>query len=60
MRPTMDIATITSGLKLGDDGIWHTSNGEAISYPADGNESCFVVEIVRFGFAIVIAASCLS
>ena len=48
--PAVDISAITSGLILGDDGIWHTPGGNAISYPPDGNESCFAVEDNSFWF----------
>ncbi|MCP4008707.1 MAG: class I SAM-dependent methyltransferase [Proteobacteria bacterium] len=46
----LDIKTISTKLKLGDDGIWYTSDNQHISYPSDGNESCFAVEDHSFWF----------
>jgi SAM-dependent methyltransferase len=46
----IDIASISSGLHLGTDGIWHSAAREAVSYPADGNAACFGVEEGSFWF----------
>lgn len=45
-----DIASISSGLHLGEDGIWHGAGREAVSYPADGNAACFGIEDRSFWF----------
>ena len=44
------LATACPGLQLGEDGIFYASAGEAISYPADGNEACFEIEDQSFWF----------
>jgi SAM-dependent methyltransferase len=46
----VDIETISSGLQLGDDGIWYSKDIEDISYPAEGNDSCFAIEDNSFWF----------
>jgi len=46
----VDIKAISNELKLGEDGIWYTSDNQLISYPSDGNESCFAVEDNSFWF----------
>lgn len=46
----VDIQSISTGLKLGQEGIWYASDSENISYPPDGNEACFSVEDVSFWF----------
>lgn len=46
----MDIATVSSSLHLGDDGIWHSADKQLISYPSDGNENYFAVEEHSFWF----------
>ena len=45
-----DIHFISTGLKLAEDGIWYSSESEGVSYPSDGNESCFLVEDGSFWF----------
>lgn len=45
-----DIAAITSGLTVGDDGIWYGPNPQAISYPTDGHSACLAVEEGSFWF----------
>jgi SAM-dependent methyltransferase len=45
-----DIASITSGLQLGEDGIWHSTWREAVSYPIDGNDACYGIEEDSFWF----------
>lgn len=46
----MDINTISSSLHIHDDGIWYSTDNQAISYPCDGNESYFMVEDTSFWF----------
>ncbi|MFC1630589.1 hypothetical protein ACFL2N_01475 [Pseudomonadota bacterium] len=46
----LDIVTINTQLKLGDDGIWYSSDNQNISYPSDGNENCFTIEDNSFWF----------
>lgn len=45
-----DIKSISTGLKLGKDGIWYSKDTERISYPSDGNEACFAIEDNSFWF----------
>lgn len=45
-----DIKSISTGLKVGKDGIWYSTDAENISYPSDGNEVCFAVEDSSFWF----------
>ncbi len=45
-----DIQSITTGLKLGKDGIWYGIDTQDISYPPDGNEACFAIEDSSFWF----------
>jgi SAM-dependent methyltransferase len=45
-----DIHEISTGLELGDDGIWYSPSSEIISYPSEGNEACFEVEDNSFWF----------
>ena len=46
----IDIPSISSGLELGEDGIWHATKDEKVSYPAKGNETCFALEDGSFWF----------
>jgi SAM-dependent methyltransferase len=46
----VDIHAISSGLQLSDDGIWYSSESQAISYPADGHDCCFAIEEASFWF----------
>jgi SAM-dependent methyltransferase len=46
----VDMQSISTGLKLGDDGIWYSQDNENISYPSEGNENCFAVEDGSFWF----------
>jgi SAM-dependent methyltransferase len=46
----MNIGAIAANLRLGEDGIWYSRQDEAISYPADGNDSCFTLEDQSFWF----------
>ena len=46
----VDIQSISSGLKLADDGIWYSQDNQNISYPSEGNENCFAVEDSSFWF----------
>lgn len=45
-----DMASISSGLHLDDDGIWYSSGTTEISYPTDGNDACAAVEDRSFWF----------
>ena len=45
-----DIRSISTGLKLGEDGIWYSKDSENISYPSDGNEASFAIEENSFWF----------
>jgi SAM-dependent methyltransferase len=45
-----DILLISDGLKQADDGIWYSADQEDISYPADGNNTCFSLEDNSFWF----------
>jgi len=51
-RNTMiDIHSISTGLQLGDDGIWYSLEDiENVSYPSDGHDSCFAIEENSFWF----------
>lgn len=46
----IDIRSISNGLLLGNDGIWHSQNSSGVSYPLDGNEMCFAIEDGSFWF----------
>ncbi len=46
----MNIAGIAPNLTLAPNGIWYSSEREALSYPAEGNDSCFAVEDRSFWF----------
>lgn len=46
----IDIPAISSGLALGNDGIWYAGDEQAISYPTDGNRQVFEVENHSFWF----------
>ncbi len=46
----VDMQSISTGLKLGDDGIWYSQDSQNVSYPSEGNENCFAVEDGSFWF----------
>jgi SAM-dependent methyltransferase len=46
----IDVSTIAPNLSLGADGIWYGADGDALSYPAGGNEACFQIENSSFWF----------
>ena len=46
----VDIQSISSGLELGEDGIWYSQDQQNISYPSDANEGCFALEDGSFWF----------
>jgi SAM-dependent methyltransferase len=46
----IDIQSISTGLKVADDGIWYSQNEQSISYPSGGNENCFSLEDNSFWF----------
>lgn len=50
MPKTVDIAAISSGLRLHDDGIWYGTESQAVSYPVEGNAGCYAVEDSSFWF----------
>lgn len=41
---------ISTGLTLGQDGIWYSAIQDSISYPTDGNQNCLAVEESSFWF----------
>lgn len=45
-----DIQAISNGLQLGEDGIWYSADTQDISYPSDGNDTCFAIEDRSFWF----------
>lgn len=46
----IDIQSISTGLSLGEDGIWYSNSTQDIFYPADGNDVCFAIEDRSFWF----------
>ena len=46
----VDIQSISTGLNLGDDGIWYSQENQDITYPLEGNENTFAVEDHSFWF----------
>jgi SAM-dependent methyltransferase len=46
----LDISKITTNLDRREDGIWVARDQRDVSYPEDGNESCFAVEDTSFWF----------
>ena len=46
----LDLASISDSLRRGEDGIWYSSETESISYPAEGNATCFSLEDTSFWF----------
>ena len=46
----IDINSLSAELKLGDNEIWYSQDNESISYPSDGNETCFLIEDHSFWF----------
>lgn len=46
----IDLKTISSNLRLGDDGIWYGLDTGEVSYPATGYDECFSVEDNSFWF----------
>ena len=49
-KTAIDISAISTNLHLNSSGIWQSNDCEEISYPALGNESCFLVEDNSFWF----------
>lgn len=45
-----DVTRVSDKLKLGADGIWRGADASPVSYPADGNASCFELESSSFWF----------
>ena len=45
-----DIQSISTGLKLGEDGIWYSIDTQSVSYPLSGNKACFAIEERSFWF----------
>lgn len=45
-----NIQSVSTGLKLGEDGIWSGMDTENVSYPSDGNEAYFAIEDNSFWF----------
>ena len=50
MANIINMQSISSGLFLGEDGIWYSLDTQDISYPSGGNENCFDVEDSSFWF----------
>ncbi|HEY6616763.1 MAG TPA: methyltransferase domain-containing protein, partial [Vicinamibacterales bacterium] len=47
----MDVGSLSDGLRLDpDSGIWHAHIAGQISYPADHNAACFLIENDSFWF----------
>jgi SAM-dependent methyltransferase len=46
----VDIVSISTGLTLGQDGIWYGQEDQALSYPSEGNENCYALEDNSFWF----------
>ncbi|MFW2335261.1 class I SAM-dependent methyltransferase [Ilumatobacter sp.] len=46
----LDVADLTEGLSLGDDGIWRATDRSDVSYPASGHSACLAVEENSFWF----------
>jgi len=47
---SIDLSCLAPGLRIGQDGIWHSAEEDAISYPSKGNEQCFEIEDKSFWF----------
>jgi SAM-dependent methyltransferase len=47
---SIDLSCLAPALRLGQDGIWHAAEEEAISYPSEGNDQCFEIEDKSFWF----------
>jgi len=46
----VDITSLGAELKLLEDGIWHSSSRQVVSYPVEGNKTCFALEDSSFWF----------
>lgn len=46
----VDIPSLCSGLTQGANGIWYSSEQEAVSYPSEGNQACLAIEDASFWF----------
>jgi len=46
----VDIGTISSGLTLGENGIWYSNDVEDVSYPSEGSDNCYEIEENSFWF----------
>lgn len=46
----MTIDSLTSNLRMDDEGIWHSQLQEAVSYSSEGNDECFQIEEDSFWF----------
>ncbi len=46
----IDLRSVSKGLELRDDGIWYSKDREKLSYPSDGNDTCFAIEDSSFWF----------
>jgi len=60
METMIDIRSIAPDLTLSADGVWCSQSQQEVSYPSDGNESCFQIEESSFWFkhrnACIVAA----
>jgi SAM-dependent methyltransferase len=50
-RSQFDLTLFADGLQRKPDGIWRGRGAEPVSYPAEGNSDCFVLEDNSFWFA---------
>ncbi|CAN5229376.1 class I SAM-dependent methyltransferase [soil metagenome] len=46
----MDLRNVSTGLQLGQDGIWRAAGAAALSYPSEGHLRCAAVEGASFWF----------
>jgi SAM-dependent methyltransferase len=46
----LDIGSITTGLRLGEDGVWYGTDAPLVSYPSTGHSLCYAVEESSFWF----------
>ncbi len=50
-QPQLDLTFFADGLRRNPDGVWRGRGAESISYPAAGNNECFLLEESSFWFA---------
>jgi SAM-dependent methyltransferase len=47
---SVDLSEIASNIAVNEDGLWTARTHSRVSYPDDGNETCFAVEDASFWF----------